>query len=93
MNTCIAEPNTESAILARLITARKDDLSPEAARYLLSFEFGDADAARVNELSELARQGALTPVEEAELDGYLRVGDLIAIMQSRARLSLRNPEH
>ena len=42
-----------------------------------------------NSRYELARQGALSPSEEAELDGYLRVGDLIAILQSRARGLLR----
>jgi hypothetical protein len=77
--------NTEAAILARLIESRVEDLSQGAAEYLLAIRFGDDDVARMNELSELARQGSLTPLQEAELDSYLHVSNLLAIMQSRAR--------
>ena len=43
----------------------------------------------MNELSELAQEGTLTSEEQSELDSYLHVGNLIAIMQSRERRALR----
>jgi hypothetical protein len=39
----------------------------------------------VGALSEKAQRGALTPVEQDELDEYLHVGALLGILQSRAR--------
>jgi hypothetical protein len=43
------------------------------------------DQERVNELSAKARAGTLTAGEEQELDSYLHIGRLLAVMQSRAR--------
>jgi hypothetical protein len=44
----------------------------------------------MNALAAKARAGTLTNEENEELENYLRVGDLIAIMQSKARRSLPN---
>ena len=89
MSSQIASPNTEAAILARLIEIGQEELSRGAAEYLLSIRFADGDTARMNELSEIARQGKLTHEEQTELDGYLHVGNLLAVMQSRARRALQ----
>ncbi len=83
--------NTEAAILSRLIQMRQDDLSRGVAEYLLSFRFDDGDIARMDELAELGRDGKLTDVELAELDSYLHVGNLLAVMQSKARRALNIP--
>ena len=88
----MARQNTEAGILARLIQTRTDDLSRDAANYLLSLRFDDHDISRMNELSELARLGALATTDAAELDSYIHVGNLLAVMQSRARRSLRTSE-
>ena len=45
----------------------------------------------MNELSELARQGILNTQEEAELDSYIHVGNLLDVVQSRVRRVLRQP--
>jgi len=89
MSSQITGPNTEANILARLIQLGQEELSPGAAEYLLSLQFSDRDVARMNELSELAQEGTLTSDEQSELDSYLHVGNLIAIMQSRGRRALR----
>jgi hypothetical protein len=65
------------------------DLSPEAAEYLLSIRFGDDDRDRMHQLAERSESGTLTDEERAEFDSYLRVGNLLAVMQSRARAVLR----
>jgi hypothetical protein len=44
----------------------------------------------MNELSELARLGSLSTAEAAELDTYIHVSNLLAVMQSKARQSLRS---
>lgn len=83
--------NSEAAILARLIQMRQDDLSRGVAEYLLSFRFDEGDVARMNELAELGREGRLTDAERGELDSYIHVGNLLAVMQSKARRALQIP--
>jgi len=89
MSSHITSPNTEAAILRRIIPVEEADLSRGAAEYLLSIRFGERDTARMNELSESARQGKLTSPEQAELDSYLHVSNLLAVMQSKGRRALQ----
>jgi hypothetical protein len=83
---------TESAILARIIQSEERELTPENARYLLSMKLPAADEERVNELSEKARAGELTPEETQELQGYIHIGFLLGVMQSKARRVIRRDE-
>ena len=85
MNHQLVEQKTEAGILARLIEARPHDLPRDAAHYLLSLRFDDGDVSRMNVLSESARLGTLTPSDQAELDSYIHVSNLLAVMQSKAR--------
>src|SRR5437016_919332 len=82
--------NSEAAILARLIQSHEQNLTPEVAHYLLSIEFTPTDTDRINDLSEKARAGVLTEEEYEELDSYLHVGNLLTIMQSKARRLLKS---
>ena len=79
----------EAEIRARLMQAQKGELSPEVAEYLLSFGFGETDRSRMSELAEKSEGGSLTSEEEEEFDSYLHVGNLLAVMQSKARLALQ----
>jgi hypothetical protein len=88
MNSQTASTNSEAAILARLIQIRQDNLSRGAAEYLLSIQFEDRDLARMNSLAQLAQSGDLSEDDRAELDSYLHVSNLLAVMQSKARRSL-----
>lgn len=85
MNSQAATPNTEAAILARIIRSGDDPQTPDAARYLLSIRLPAADEERVNELSAKARAGSLTGPETQELDSYLHVGFLLGVLQAKAR--------
>jgi hypothetical protein len=80
-------PNCEAAIWARLMQGV--DLSPEVADYLLSIGFGDSDRDRMQQLASRSESGTLTDEELAEFDSYLHVGNLLAVMQSKARVALR----
>ena len=88
-NTQLFGQNSEAGILARLIQTTRDKLSRDAADYLLSLRFDERDVARMNELSELARRGTLAGADAAELDSYIHVSNLLAVMQSKARQSLQ----
>jgi len=46
----------------------------------------------MEELSNKAAEGALSPDEREELDEYLRVADLLAVIQAKARRSLKRPD-
>lgn len=91
MSSQVVTPNTEAAILARiLLESSEAELSPEAARYLLSIKLPSRDEDRVNELSAKARASILTEPEQQELDSYLHIGTLLAVMQSKARRLLKH---
>jgi hypothetical protein len=81
--------NTEADILERIIQPGAADLSHDVAQVLLCWRFGDADRARMTELSDKASEGTLSTSERRELDGYLLMGHLLAIAHSKARQSLR----
>jgi len=89
MSSHVTSPNTEAAILARLIQLGQGELSRGAAEYLLSIRFDDLDIARMNLLSDRAQQGKLTGDEQNELDSYVHVSNLIATIQSKARRALQ----
>jgi hypothetical protein len=86
-------PNTEAAILARVIECDAMPITVDVARYLLSLQLPRIDEDRVNELSGKARAGSLSQVETQELESYLHIGRLLAIMQSRARRLLNHPDN
>jgi len=82
--------NQESAILARVIAPSDGTLSQPAAEALAELEFPAMDIERMDELAEKNRQGNATEADLGELEGYLRVGNLLNLLQSKARRSLTN---
>lgn len=86
--TTITAPD-EFDLFVRVVRPDQPTLSADAARSLLSLAFDEDDVSRMNELSSRARAGGLAPVEQRELDNYERVGHMIGILQSKARISLR----
>jgi hypothetical protein len=80
---------SEMAILRRIVDPEQPFLSAEAARVLLRLDFNADDRTRMNQLAAKNRSGKLTPSEEQELNSYIRVGQMLGILQSKARRSLR----
>jgi SpoU rRNA methylase family enzyme len=80
---------TESAIWSRLLEPANTLLSPAAARSILRLDFSEEDKKRMHVLAEKAREGTLTPAEHEAIENYERVGNLLALMQSKARLYLK----
>jgi hypothetical protein len=52
---------------------------------ILSLGFPEEDATRIKQLNGKANQAILTEEEEAELEAYIIVNDLLAYWQSKAQ--------
>jgi hypothetical protein len=89
MSSQVLTPNTETAILARVLQSEEGEITSEVASYLLSMKLPSFDEKRVSDLSAKADQGFLKEDETQELDSYLHVGMLLGVMQSRARRLLK----
>jgi len=87
------QETTEAAIFARLWESREGVLSPELARLVLKLGFSELDKARMHDLAAKNRAGTLTAAEIDALDNYVKVGDLLAIVQSKARKLLKQSPH
>jgi hypothetical protein len=72
----------ESAIMERLTFSR------EKAEAIISLAFSPEDQQRMSELMDRNNRGSITDFERAEMEGFRRVGTLLGILQSRARLAL-----
>jgi hypothetical protein len=83
--------DTESEILEQVIEAGAAEMSPEAAQALLRFRFNAAAIARMNQLAEKNRQGAIAPSERTLLERYLRVGNFLDLVHAKARCALAEP--
>jgi len=77
------------AILRRVVNSDHRVLSADAARALLRMRFSASDRGRMNRLAAKNRQGKLKSEEEIELSNYIRVGQTLGILQSKARRSLK----
>ena len=89
MGSQAAGASHEADILTRLLQPDTNDLRPEVAEYILGLSFRPADVDRMTELSEKAAAETLTADEASEIEGYRHVGHFLALLQSKARLSLK----
>ena len=80
---------SEAAILGRVLDTDVSGMSEAAARVFLALDFTEADKGRMRQLSAKAREGSLSPVEQAEVNSYERVGHFLGILQSKARRALK----
>lgn len=77
-----------AAIFARMWEGERGLTGP-VARHILKLTFRESEQARIHELSQRNQNGKLTQQELDELDDYIKVGDLLAILQSKARKFLK----
>lgn len=92
MSTVAHSSTSEMEILRRVIDPEKPYLTREAARDILRLQFAKRDRHRMNQLAAKNRKGKLTTQEEQELDNFIRVGQTLGILQSKARRTLRGKE-
>jgi hypothetical protein len=89
MASMIADSAGEMAILRRVVDPENPFFSVEAANAILRLTFTSADRVRMNRLAARNRDGKLKPSEEEELNNYIRVGQTLGILQSKARQTLK----
>ena len=85
-------PTTQSSfseILKDLVAPEAPNLKPEVAQWMLSLGFSESRRDRMLELAELNNRGELTDSLREEMDNYRRIGNLVSLLQAKARLSLQ----
>jgi ribosomal protein S28E/S33 len=78
-----------ATVFARSWASVAERLTPALARQVLRLGFSEDDQVRMHLLAERNAEGLITRTERSELDGFVRVGDMIAILQSAARRKLK----
>ena len=82
---------TEADILEEVVAPGEPGFSPEVAKSILALRFNDAAHKRIRSLLDANNRGVLSPLEQAELEKYLRVGQFLDLVQAKARVSLGDP--
>jgi hypothetical protein len=84
-----AMKSVTSYVLDRLLEPLALKLTPAVARELVNFRIDATDQARIADLGQKCNDGLLTSSERQEYEEYIRVGDFITILQSKARRILK----
>ena len=71
--------------LDRMLEPVSDCLTPEVARRLAQMRADPELQARIDDLADRCTEGALTAEEKLEYETYVRAGNLIGILQAKAR--------
>jgi hypothetical protein len=74
-----------AAYLDRMLEPVSDCFTPEVARKFLRLRSDPQLQARIDLLADKCTEGELSPEERNEYETYVRVGNLIAILQGKAR--------
>ena len=76
-------------VLRKVFDLGGHGMSRALAEDILLLDFPERDANRLAELSAKANEGALSDAEEAELEAYVNIGDLLAFWLAKARQALQ----
>lgn len=80
----------DAEILADVLKLGTPHFDVDAARAVLRLGFSDEQQQRMLSLADKGNRGTLSQDERAELDRFRRVGNFLALMHAKARLSLRH---
>lgn len=83
---------TEANVWTRVIHPEQGDLPSSAALALAELHFDSADLNAMRELSQRNQAGELSSDEQEALQTYRRVGMILDLLRSKARLSLRQAD-
>jgi hypothetical protein len=81
--------DNEVTILARFLTNGDRPLPKTLARYILDLTISERDKARMHDLVVRNQNDELTPDEKKEMHDFGKAGDVLAILKSKARRTLR----
>ena len=86
----VVDPKSEAAIFSRVVDRSLSHFTPETARSFLDLGFSEEDQARIHELAMRNQEETLSADEKEELRNYVKVGNLLAVFQSKARKYLKD---
>jgi len=78
-----------SAVFDEMIEPVTRAFTREVAEALVNLRASPTAQARIAELAEKCNDGSLTAAERAEYETYVHVVDLIAVLQAKAQLWLK----
>jgi hypothetical protein len=73
------------AYLDKMLEPVSRCFTPEVARRLVELRADSDLQARMDKLADKSTEGALTQQERSEYETYVRAGNLISILQAKAR--------
>lgn len=91
MSQSTFHPKPHAEVLRSVFDLTGSGMTKALAESIMALDFPEEDAARIDELNAKANEGRLTGEEEAELEAYVNIGDLLAYWQSKARQTLHLP--
>ncbi len=86
----VIDRKSEAGIFSRVVDHSLSNFYLETTRSILNLGFNAEDYARVHELTTRNQVGALSAEEKEELMNYVKVGNVLARLQSRARKVLKH---
>ena len=78
----------EIAALDRLLDPVRDCLTRDVALRIAALRADSATQAKLDDLAERNAEGTLTPDDRAEYVSLVRAGNLISVLQAKARAAL-----
>jgi hypothetical protein len=78
----------EGEIWTHLIQSGNGTFPEAAAHEVLAFNFTDGQKARMHDLAERNGEGKLSATEKTELESYIRVANVLALLHAKARRSI-----
>src|SRR4051812_31948103 len=79
---------SEADILNDVISPGRGDLSLAAAESILGLRFSRPVTSRIRALLRANNRGVISQKERLDLEKYLRVGQLLDLLQAKARVAL-----
>ena len=83
---------SELDVWSGVIQPDRCDMPEPSAKAVLEWSFNDDAKCRMEELADRNGEGTITDAERQELEAFVNVGQVIAILQAKARLSLQQSE-
>jgi hypothetical protein len=84
---------TELETLDRILDPIRECFTPEVAARIAALRADPTVQARLDLLAEKNNSATLLDDERAELQSYVQAGNLIAVLQAKARLVLQGNGH
>ena len=88
MTTTAITGTNQAEIFRRVLELQSAAMTPEVAQFFLQLELPEEDRTKLDDLAAKARQGALSPTDQVDLDEFRRLGRLVELMKLKARKAL-----